>query len=180
MGASAEQLAQLAHQLDQFDKPTTPRVILGAALWYAEVGLHVFPLTPGAKTPLRGSRGCKEATTDPARIVRWWRTTPAANLGIATGWLVDVIDIDGPPGVKTWAGMYERDLPPVLGTVSTPRAGGSHLYVAAVPGRGNAAAIKPGIDYRGRGGYVVAPPSLGPNGVAYRWRTPLQVSRLKQ
>jgi hypothetical protein len=55
--------------------------------------------------------------------------------------------------------------------VYTPR-GGRHLYVAP-SGDGNAANFRPGLDYRGAGGYVVAPPSIGPNGKRYDWITPL-------
>lgn len=150
--------------------------LASSALWYAEQGLQVFPLQPGSKVPYSGSRGCKDATTDPGQVRRWWAERPSANVGLATGHLVDVIDIDGPEGVRSWAAA--GDLPPVLGTVSTPRQGGTHLYVRAT-GAGNRAAMRPGIDYRGLGGYVVAPPSVVGE-VAYRWRRPLQVSRLLQ
>lgn len=163
----------LGRDLDAPPRPAAPT--LGAALWYAEHGLRVFPLEVGGKRPLPGSRGCKDATTDPERIRAWWAADPTRNLGLATGHLVDVIDVDGSAGVHSWAQL--GDLPPVLGTVSTPRAGGTHLYVAAT-GDGNAAGLWPGIDYRGRGGYVVAPPSRGAGGVPYRWRRPLAVSQL--
>lgn len=159
------------------DKHRPPAPLLGAALWYAEQGLPVFPLEPGGKRPLPGSRGCKDATTDPARIRAWWAGHPQRNVGLATGYLVDVIDIDGPAGVHSWAQL--EDLPPVLGVVSTPRPGGSHLYVEAT-GDGNAAAMWPGVDYRGRGGYVVAPPSRNAQGVPYHWRRPLAVSQLQR
>lgn len=150
--------------------------IASVALWYAEQGLRVFPLRPGGKQPLPGSRGCLEATSDPDRIRAWWAATPEANLGLATGHLVDVIDIDGPTGVQSWA--EAETLPPVLGTVSTPRAGGSHLYIAADPRRTNGANVLPGVDIRAKGGYVVAPPSVGPAGVVYHWRRPLGLADL--
>jgi hypothetical protein len=51
--------------------------------------------------------------------------------------------------------------------VSTPRAGGVHRFVRAT-GRGNGQRIAPGLDYRGRGGYVVAPPSVV-EGRRYTW-----------
>lgn len=154
------------------------RVALGAAaLWYASVGLHVFPLQPGQKIPMPRTHGCKDATDDAEVVRAWWTATPDANIGIATGHLVDVIDVDGPAGVQSWARLSA--LPPVLGKVSTPRDGGNHLYVAAT-GRGNRAGIAPGIDYRGAGGYVVAPPSVNAEGVAYRWYAPLDLTVLEE
>lgn len=168
----------LAPRLDQTTpcKPTPPTV--NAALYYATIGLHVFPLQPQSKIPYRHTRGLHDATTNPDRIVDWWQRWPDSNVAIATGHVVDVIDIDGPTGVASWAKL--EHLPPILGTVSTPQHGGTHLYVAAA-GDGNAAGIFPGIDYRGRGGYAVAPPSYvverkkgyeGP----YRWRRPLHLA----
>lgn len=163
-----DQAERLCEQLDHRPIPG----LLPSALWYAYHGLGVFPLQPGTKVPLRGSRGCKDASTNPAVVTAWWARSPSANIGLATGGLVDVIDIDGPVGVASWANMDE--LPPTLGTVSTPRPGGSHLYVASRPGRGNRAAIAPGVDIRGLGGYVVAPPSWSDERqTRYRWRTPL-------
>jgi hypothetical protein len=36
-------------------------------------------------------------------------------------------------------------------------------------GLGDRAGILPGFDFRGRGGYVVGPPSVHPGGHRYRW-----------
>lgn len=61
-----------------------------------------------------------------------------------------------------------------IGKVSTPRAGGMHIYLPT-SGRGNAAGIRgdygilAGIDFRGLGGYVVAPPSVIPGVGTYSW-----------
>lgn len=173
---SPERIAVAEALVDRLDAPRPLPKPAASALWYAEVlGLRVFPLQAGSKVPWRGSNGCKDATTDSAQIRVWWAEAPDANVGIATGHLVDVIDVDGPAGVKTWAEIKD-DLPPILGHVSTPRPGGNHLYVAASAGRGNKAGIFPGIDYRGEGGYVVAPPSVitsGPHPGDYRWIKPL-------
>ena len=157
-----------------------------SALWYARQGLPVFPLQPRSKLPYKGSHGFEDATTQPARIIRHWQNSPQSNIGIATGHLVDVVDIDRTEGVLSWlnSNLPKPDEPiwsEVLGVVWTPRArlaenlelakGGMHLYFASVAGQGNRAGIMPGIDYRGRGGYVAAPPSLNVEGTPYRWRS---------
>ena len=172
----------LEPRLDAATQPKDPPPLVSAALYYAELGLHVFPLRRLSKLPHRTSRGFKDATTNRDIIIAKWQRWPDSNIGIATGHLIDVIDIDGPEGVHSWAQMMDT-LPPILGTVSTPRwdeqkqqprlprGGGTHLYIAAT-GDGNAAKIFPGVDTRGLGGYVCAPPSVMPNGV-YRWRRPL-------
>lgn len=176
LAAVAAEDYDLAERLcAQWDREAArrPPHLLPSALWYAAQGLRVFPLQPRAKVPLRGSRGCKDATTDEDRIRAWWRQTPEANVAVATGTLVDVIDVDGADGVLSWA--RTEGLPPVLGVVSTPRPGGTHLYIAARPGRGNRAKMMPGVDVRGEGGYVVAPPSVNAEGVHYTWRRPLSL-----
>jgi hypothetical protein len=185
-----DEARRAAAWLDQMGPP--PRAtVLGAALWYAERGLPVFPLQPGLKVPMPGSRGVSDASTDPD-LIRSWFQLPA-NLGLATGHRVDVIDFDGFNAHASWETKMrelrqmpqlepsrepgELDRQPeltwelcgvqVLGTVSTPRPGGLHVYVAAT-GAGNSAGLVPGVDYRGLGGYVVVPPSSTPVG-HYRW-----------
>jgi hypothetical protein len=72
-----------------------PSPMLAAALELAAAGLKVFPLSPKSKKPPRGSRGHKDATTNPRTIRRWWKKTPTANIGIScrdSG--IVVIDID--------------------------------------------------------------------------------------
>lgn len=56
-----------------------------------------------------------------------------------------------------------------------PGGGGRHLYFRHPGGdfvnrAGIRPGIRPGIDLRGDGGYVVAPPSIHPSGRPYLWR----------
>lgn len=173
-------IEQLGAVLDSMDTGTRAAAsCLAAALWYAEHGLLVFPIQPGLKLPYKGTRGFKDATTDPDVIRAWWERWPDSNVAIATGHLVDVVDIDGAIGQRSrcqaW-GQFESLH--VLATVSTPRAGGMHLYVPA-SGEGNKAGLLPGIDYRGLGGYVLAAPSATPDG-SYRFLRPLDPSTFTQ
>jgi hypothetical protein len=148
--------------------------LCASALWYASKGLHVFPVQAGGKIPYRGFKWRDEASTNMEAIRGWWTRWPDANIGIATGHLVDVFDIDGPPDGTQSASKHLAKFPKVYGKVSTPRPGGVHYYVAAT-GRGNGAKIFPGIDHRGLGGYVVAPPSRTAEG-HYVWYQPLELS----
>jgi hypothetical protein len=192
------ELNRLARLLDELAPPRRVSTsLVGAALWYAEHGLHVFPLQPRSKQPWERSHGCSDATTDAQQIRHWWSIEAQSNVGIATGHVVDVIDIDGLLGNRSLARLLrscehegndcacsddviarERQaLSHVIGTVSTPRAGGRHLYVPAT-GKGNRAfkdMKRKGIDYRGLGGYVVAPPSVTDAGI-YRWTAALNVA----
>src|SRR5690606_23413178 len=125
-----------------------------------------------------GSRGFKDATTNLAQVRAWWTATPDANIGIPTGHGFDVIDIDPPDGPLSLLELRDAGLvPEVIGKVITPRYG-DHLYVRA-SGDGNTAGLLPGIDYRGLGGYVVAPPSIGPNGVRYTWTRALDLAAVQ-
>lgn len=179
----ARAIGMIADECDRRDRYVPPAPVvgaspLGAAQWYASQGLAVFPLRPRSKIPLPGSHGCKDSTIDPAQIAAWWHRTPDANIGIATGLLVDVIDLDGWDGQDAWASL--DGAPDWLGVVITPRrsGGGRHLYIPT-SGEGNATGYMglPKVDYRGAGGYVVAPPSVTDDG-PYWWRHPLDMGRM--
>jgi hypothetical protein len=103
----------------------------------------------------------------------WWREHPTANIGLATGHVVDCLDQDGLQGAYWW--LRGEDWPPVIGVASTPRDGGVHRFVRST-GLPNGTAIAPGLDYRGRGGYVVASPSVV-DGKRYGWVIPLDLTR---
>ena len=146
--------------------------MLEAALTYAGIGWAVFPLKPGAKTPIT-SHGCKDATTDTQIITRWWQQNPDANLGLATGFdSVVVLDVDvkgNKNGKRSLAKLMKEhdDLPTLV--VQTP-TGGLHLYFWPQPDHiyKNSVDFRDGLDFRCDGGYVVAPPSqIG--GVYYEW-----------
>jgi hypothetical protein len=142
-----------------------------AALYYASIGWWVFQLAPGSKEPLAGSHGLLQATTDPERIREWWRTIPNANIGIATGPSgLCVADTDPRHGGdESWADLARQHGAPETLTALTP-GGGQHYYYARgeAIARNTESVLGPGIDTRGFGGYVVAPPSRRPDG-EYRW-----------
>jgi hypothetical protein len=145
-----------------------PSTVASAALYYAERRLPVFPVAPRAKRP-RTAHGLKDATTDAAQITEWWRKSPDANIGAATGRASDlaVIDLDGPEGEASFAALEGpvEDMPVVL----TGR--GAHLHFRAPPFelRNSAGKIGPGVDIRADGGYVLLPPSVHPSGTVYQW-----------
>lgn len=142
-----------------------PRRLREAALVYSQWGWKVFPLINSQKRPATRN-GFKDASADATQIEAWWGDNQFYNVGLPTGDLFDVIDIDVPKGVPFWQQLLDTDLE-AHGMVSTS-SGGIHLFVKPT-GQGNAAGRKPGVDHRGQGGYVVAPPStLEP--LEPRWR----------
>ena len=151
-------------------------MMLDAALKYAEMGLAVFPLKPHDKTPLT-RHGCKEATTDATQIRKWFNRAPEANIGIATGSIsgglvVVDLDIDEQKGLDGYEMLvdWERDNGKLPETVSSITGrGGYHYYFRTSEIIKNRAGVLEGIDVRGEGGYVVAPPSVHSNGNQYEW-----------
>lgn len=140
-----------------------------AALALAREGHAVFPC--GGKRPLT-RHGCKDATTDPERTRTFWMRHPDANIGLATGAVSRVIglDVDVKPGGEATLAKLEAEhgpLPPTR-TVRTG-SGGRHLYFKhpGVPVPNSAGKLGPGLDVRGDGGYLIAPPSVHPDGGAY-------------
>jgi hypothetical protein len=148
---------------------------LTVALRYARLGWKVLPLGARRKTPL-GSvvpHGVLDATTDESLIRRWWWAHQLAGVGIATGLGSGllVVDLDGPEGVASWQALLREHGPVPSLTQRTGSGGYQVIYQRPeTPEKlGNRARLKPGLDIRGDGGYIVAPPSIHPCGVRYRW-----------
>lgn len=143
------------------------------ALRYAARGFPVLPLEPHGKAPLARlvRHGVRQATTDPAVISEWWQREPRANIGIRCSGLL-VIDIDPRnSGDATWARLLGNRDP--LVNVPTVATGGNgwHWYFKP-PGFPVVSHLGLGVDIQFGARYVVAPPSIHPNGRVYRWVTP--------
>lgn len=141
-----------------------PQHLPEAAAAYATAGIAVFPCVPGGKRPLT-KHGFHDATTDVNQVGAWWQKHPEANIGIATGRGVDVVDVDvhatgtGFPVLRT---LQQESLIAGWGLAVRSPSGGLHLYYPSSPdsearswSRGQAH-----VDFRGSGGYIIAPPSV--------------------
>lgn len=145
--------------------------MMDAALQYAHMGLRVIPLH--GKRPYFES-WTEVATTDDKLINKWWSQEPKANVGIATGAQsnIFVVDVDprsgGEESIDTLFSRHGRF--PSTWTDITG-SGGTHYYFRYPAFKvGNSAGLYPGIDIRGDGGQVVAPPSIHPDtGRRYMW-----------
>jgi hypothetical protein len=113
--------------------------------------------------------GVKDATTNRARILAWWTRHPQANIGLATGQRFDVLDVDGPTGAQAIRALAATHGLVSSGPLVRTGGGGWHFYLDPT-GLGN---VRPWgleyVDWRGRGGYVVAPPSRHASGHPYQW-----------
>lgn len=128
---------------------------------------------PHARRPasIRRVKWKAGATTDPAQIARWWHRWPQANVGVATGRRsgIVVVDVDGAAGRALFAQVCtELGFAPSLSASTGRPGGGTHIYYRCAEESPNNAAG--GLDLRGGGGLVVAPPSLHASGAVYRWR----------
>ena len=131
----------------------------------------------------RWNRGLNEATLDPDRIRAWGRRWEQSNIGIRTGAVsgLVVLDIDPRHGGDQTLQSLEQIHGPLEHTVECLTGGGGrHLYFAHPGGKvpNSSGRLGPGLDVRGDGGYVVAPPSIHPRGY-YQWKvSPKDVAEL--
>jgi hypothetical protein len=169
--------------------------LLDAALYYAKHRWwYVLPLhTPTKDGKCSCNRDCgrnigkhprtlhglKDATRDEKTIRLWWEKWPDANVGIRTGREsgLAVLDEDPRNGSEKSIEALEKTYGPLERTETKKTGGGGrHRYYrigtfdhlgkytpASCPSR----EVAPGIDLKGDGGYVVAPPSLHASGNRY-------------
>ncbi len=136
-----------------------------AARSLAAAGVPVFPCEPDGKRPLT-RRGFLDATSNLAQVAAWWSRTPDANIGLPTGAAsgVVVVDVDvhGPvDGRAAWRRASAAGLVDGAGLLVRTPTGGAHAYFPATPGveQRSWQAAGAGVDFRGDGGYIIAPPS---------------------
>lgn len=159
-------------------------------LWLAELGFFLVPLhaidaagrcTCGdyecrskGKHP-RTPNGSKDATNHPALLLHLFgEHFPNANVGIATGASagIFVVDIDPRHGGDRALGELEAHHGELPVTVTSATGGGGVHFLFRHPGvkvKNSAGIIGSGIDIRGEGGLIVAPPSVHASGKPYTW-----------
>lgn len=146
------------------------------AKYYDRLGFSVIPIRSGDKKPMIPWAEYQKRRPTQAEIEEWFSVP--CNIGIVTGKISNlaVVDIDTEEGKQEITKYIPETI--VTPTVQTPR-GGQHLYfeMPDVDLRNNAGTI-PGCDFRGEGGYVVAPPSTNGHGNPYKWLvTPKDAAR---
>ncbi|MBZ9755270.1 bifunctional DNA primase/polymerase [Mesorhizobium sp. ESP6-5] len=143
-------------------------------------GFRILPVaSPRMGGPAAGKRPLipawqQAATTDPVQIGAWFSRWPIANIGIATGAQsgVVVLDVDHKNGgMESLERLrQEIELPETLTAKSG--SGGLHFYYRYPLDedvRNSAGKLGPGLDIRGEGGFIVAPPSMHACGQTYEW-----------
>lgn len=148
---------------------------LEQALIYRDLGWSIIPVGVDKKPLLRWEEfQSRIASID--EIQSWFNQWPDANIGIVTGPIsnLTVVDIDPRHGGSNE--QFKDSQTPCVHTGGE----GWHYYFTSDLAIKNKAGILPGIDVRGEGGYVIAPPSVHPTGKAYEWiLSPQDISIMK-
>ncbi len=169
-----EEGERAAHANEQGESPYVhgeDSPVLAAALNYTARGWRVIPVN--GKRPLT-PHGYQDGATEESVIRAWWTTWPAAGVAIVVGPEsgLSVVDIDPRNGGSATleALRAQHGLLPETLTVRTG-GDGLHLYFRYHP-RAGRRLLGPGVEMKGAGGYVVAPPSPHPSGGTYKWSGP--------
>jgi hypothetical protein len=159
----------------------TPSDCHGTALDYLARGWSAIPVEARGKRPLVAWLDYQERQPTAEEVAGWFGRWPEANVAIVTGAVsgLVVLDVDARHGgEQSLAGLVAAHGPLPRSVAVATGGGGRHLYFSHPGGVvHNKVGLAPGIDVRGDGGCVVAPPSLHPSGRRYAWepgRAPAQ------
>jgi len=138
------------------------------ALYYLRRGWSVVPVRRGEKIPAVPWHQFQHRRATIGEIEDWF-ADPTMGVGIVTGPISNLIvaDFDGALGAETEAQILPRI---GVGPVALTGGGGTHRLMAH-PGRKvpTRTGVLPGMDIRGDGGFIVAPPSIHASGRQYSW-----------
>lgn len=138
------------------DPDLPPPSKLECAVALGQHGIAVFPCQPNSKTPAT-PHGYKDATTCLSQIVECWTQNPDFNIAFCpedAG--LCVVDVDNYKGGFS-RGTFEALQLPETCEVETASGGKHYYFSGSLPSTANK--LAPGVDTRGRGGYVLAPGS---------------------
>jgi hypothetical protein len=143
------------------------------ALEYLARGWSVIPVRLRDKRPTIRWAEYQHRRPNEEDVRRWFHRREDLNIGIVTGERSGLVVMDVDPGhggddsLERIEALYGR-LPSTVQAITG--GGGRHIYFGHPGGVvRNKVAILPGVDLRGDGGYVVAPPSLHVSGKRYVW-----------
>jgi bifunctional DNA primase/polymerase-like protein len=162
--------------------------ILATGAYYVTRGWSIFVLGPN-KRPVANCPACRDTAPDhnPAqcghafchgfysasrdldRFAMQLDATPNGMIAIRTGAASGLVGIDVDPG---HGGTIMSLMPRTLSVVTGSEPPGTHAYYGhpGVHVPNSQGLLGPGLDVRGDGGYLVAPPSIHPKtGRAYAW-----------
>lgn len=143
------------------------------ALEYLRRGWSVIPIRPHDKRPTIRWLEYQHRLATEDEIKEWYRRWPDGNVGIVTGVVSGLVVLDIDPKHDGDASLAEliQEHGPLPHTIEALTGGGGrHVYFAHPGGIvRNKVGLLPGIDLRGDGGCVVAPPSIHASGKAYSW-----------
>lgn len=144
-----------------------------AALGVLARGWSVIPVEPRGKRPIVAWTKFQSRQATPQEVERWFRAARTPNLGVVTGAVSNlvVIDVDVQHGGSQSLARLELEHGNLPDTVEARTGGGGrHLYFSHPGGVvHNRVGLAPGLDVRGDGGCIVAPPSVHPSGQRYAW-----------
>jgi len=144
-------------------------------------GFSVIPLIPGEKKPLIDWKPYQTRKPTRTEMMSWWAKNPKANIGIVCGEVSNLFVVDFDKYAPDYDEQKAREVIPdgiKTPTVKTARNGLHYYFDNPEKDYSIKARLLPGIDYRGNGGFVVAPPSVNGNGNAWEWALPLTTKRL--
>ena len=174
----ATTLKQLEQQTNRHDA-AYPARLLAAAMAYQRRGWHLFP-TDGADGKHPAVRWGTAASNDLEQILTWFTLDGFTGVGISCGpSRLYVVDVDAykPEAAESFRWLTKNGylLPRTLSAV-TPSGGAHYYYSATSPALRNSNSSLPGIerklggiDARGDGGFIVAPPTRRADGVEYEF-----------
>jgi len=151
------------------------------AYQFGALGVAAIPVRPRDKKPaLNAWRDYQKRLPTPAQLLSWFDGKNEQNVGVITGWQgLTVLDFDEIATYRKWLWWAQRQgrlttaahVAAAAYRVSTSR--GVHVYIwLAEPERNR---HLPGIDIKGRGGYVLGEGSIHPTGALYKALTPHMV-----
>ena len=145
------------------------------ALLYLRRGLSIIPIEYKGKKPLISWKEYQKRRPSEKEVREWFGSGKDVNIAIVCGSVSDdlmVIDFDSQEAFQKFLEKLPEDFAKIINKTWVVETGkGYHIYFRTPKPVGCRSFRDIGVDIRGEGGYVLAPPSVHPSGKEYTFKT---------
>ena len=141
--------------------------MLESALGYQKLGWHIVPLKPTEKYPRVKWKPFQATQPTAQQLINWFTKWPDSNIGAITGPESGICSLDIDSQDANEAIRHKFDIPDTI--IQETGRGRQYIFKYPEDDIKSQAGLIEHVDFKGKNGIIVLPPSTHSSGKQYKW-----------